>query len=629
MNHFPLVITDHLPAFYSLIKHIYQSQYLHGIVFWDTRVAASRLTDSQTRLPDIPDQTAFLNHWYDWHRGYTMAENEQGVQHRQNLIGESLSDVAPGQLPRNQFGQATLVAGDQDEVATQSSRDSPPLDEPDMDPEDRLFDSAPSSPQFSTTESTPSNQGQFITEEDSMPPSLREARPFLRPASPLVSSAASADAHLRDLRAVLADTSQTEIETIRVEQEARERLNDANRDIREAAERLDITRTVSRNTQRRIRQHENANRVFGTREQVESQGDDYVSPITAMFDRFGPRTAAQRSAAGDSAVRNSTQAARSHSHPSRRDESRTDQSLPSNSSLSQFSTNYLGPLNPRVSELYPSAADRMMLAYMRPPQWPEVETPNYRARENLHPRNNSTSHSRQAGVQTSSIRDPLVFANLTNAVERSRSRALRRQPSNEDRMFLGRQGPVEFRPQDFRWSGRYRSRPQDPSEELDEVEQNREELERGVVEFPRRSRRLAPRSPPINTEEANRRLSDASTTQPMSAEERNRRFVESNAWNPQSSDPESSVEYANANPFGPGSLDNYRSNPLMLGARVLYSTDRRRANLPPGTADQDMINMKPPPKTKAEMTVDIECRICMEQPATVACLPCGNNLDDS
>ena len=557
-----------------------------------------------------------------------MAENEQGVQHRRNLSGESLSDVAPGQLPRNRFGQATLVEDDQDEEATQSSRDSTPLDEPLIDPEDRLFDSAPPSPQFSTTESTPSNEGQFITEEDSMPPSLREARPFLHPASPLVASAASSAAHLRDLRAVLADTSQTEIETIRVGQEARERLQDASRDMRQAAERLDITRTVSRNTQRRIRQHEIANRVFGTREEVESQGDDYVSPISAMFDRVGPRSAAQRSATGDSAIRNSTQAAGSHSHPSRRDESRTDQSLPSSSSLSPFSTSYLGPLNPRVSELYPSAIDRMMMAYMRPPQFPEIGTSGSGARENLRPGNNSTSRSRQAGVQTSSTRDPPVFADLTNAVERSRSRALRHQPSNDDRMFLGRQGPVEFRPEDFRWAGRLRSRPQEPSEETDEVEQNLEEPD--VLGFPRagRFRRFAPRSPPINTEEANRRLSDAATSQPMSAEERNRRLVESNAWNSQSLGPEPSVEYADTNPFGPSGLDNQRSNPLLLGARALYSTDRRRTNMPRGTADQDVINMKPPPKTKAEMTVDIECRICMEQPATVACLPCGNNLND-
>lgn len=543
-----------------------------------------------------------------------MVDNGHGFQHRRNLRGESLSDVAPGQLPRNQYGQATLVADDQDEVlshptstVTQSSRDSPPLEELPIDPENRLFDSAPRSPQLSTMDSPPSNERRYITEEDSMPPTLREARPFLRSANPLVPET---ELSLRDLRAVLANTSQTEADEIRAGQEARMRLHDASMEVQQAEERLDITRRVSQATQRRIQQHENVNRVFGTREQVESQGDNYVSPITAMFERtFGPRIAAQRAAAEVSAMSNTTQAARSHSHPSRRDESRTDQSSPSSSSPNPFTTDYLGPLDPMVSELHPLARHRMMMGSLGGPG----------AQENLHPSNNSTSHSRQAGVQTSSTRNPPVFANLTNAVERSSSRAPRHQPSSDDRLFLGPRLPIEFRPENFRQASHIEWRPQDSREIFNEWERDLLGLSTADA-----SRRLAPVPPPISAEEANRRLRNASTSQAMSVEETNRRLVESNAWNPHSSDPGPSVEYANANPFSSSNSDNQQSNPLMAGARALYSTDRSRTNMIRGTAGQGVVDMKPPPKTKAEMTVDIECRICMEQPATVACLPCGN-----
>ena len=543
-----------------------------------------------------------------------MADNGHGFQYRQYLRGESLSDVAPGQLPRNQYGQATLVADDQDEVsshptaATQSWRDSFPSEEFPSDPENRLFDSAPQSPQLSTMDSLQSNEGRYITEEDSMPPTLREARPFLRSANSLVPEEVS----LRDLRAVLADTSRTETDEIRARQEARMRLHDARMEVQKAEERLDITRRVSRATQRRIQQHENVNRVFGTREQVESQGDNYVSPITAMFERFGPRIPAQRAAAEVSATSNTAQAARSHSHPSRRDESRTDQSLPSSSSPNPFTTNYLGPLNPRVSELYPSVVDHMILGSLGA----------HGALENLHPSNNSTSHSRQAGIQTSSTRNPPVFANLTNAVERSSSRAPRHQPSSDDRLFLEQRRPIEFRPENIRQASHIQRAPQDFRETFEEWERDFMGLSTADA-----SRGLAPVPPPFSTEEANSRVRNASTSQVMSVEETNRRLIESYARNPHSSDPGPSVEYANANPFSSSNSNNsnnQQSNPLMAGARALYSTDRSRTNVIRGTAGQGAVDMKPPPKTKAEMTVDIECRICMEQPATVACLPCGN-----
>ena len=570
-----------------------------------------------------------------------MVDNENGLQHRRNLRGESLSDVAPGQLPRDRYGQATLVAEDQDEVlghpttaVTLSSRDSPPVvelpidrenelpatseHEPHNDPEDRLYDTAPQSPQISTMDSPPGNEVRYITEEDSMPPTLREARPFLRSTNSLVASAAASNMgpSLRDLHAVLADTSQTEAEMIMAAQEASNRMHAATMDMQQAAEHLHVTRSVSQTAQRYIQQSEGANRVIGNREQVGSQQGDHESPTRATFGNSRRRHAAQRAAAGNPAMNITTQAARSHSHPSRRDESRTDQSSPSSSSSNMFSTAYLGPLNPRASELFPSALDvrdRIMMGSRNVFDHMMMEAgggPG--ARENLHPAYNSTSNSQQAGMQTSSTRNPPVFANLTNAVERPSRRAPGHRSSSDGRSFLGRPQPSEFTPENYRRASHNQRRPQSPWDGLEEWEQNVTGLPTPLV------------SPPIGIEEASRRLPDASSSRPMTIAEINRHIVESNAWNPHSSGPEPSVEFANANPFGSRSSANQLSNPLMTGARTLYLTDRSRTNMLRGTTGQDVVNMKPPPRTKAEMTVDMECKICMEQPATVACLPCGN-----
>ena len=37
-----------------------------------------------------------------------MVDNEDGAQHRRDLRGESLSDVAPGELPRNNLTKPYL-----------------------------------------------------------------------------------------------------------------------------------------------------------------------------------------------------------------------------------------------------------------------------------------------------------------------------------------------------------------------------------------------------------------------------------------------------------------------------------------------------------------------------------------
>ncbi|KAI9812743.1 MAG: hypothetical protein M1827_004499 [Pycnora praestabilis] len=70
--------------------------------FWSARVAAADppVRPAQTRIPQVPDQSEFLERWYDHHRGYRTIVNNRGVEERIAVLGEPLKDVAPGYLPR-------------------------------------------------------------------------------------------------------------------------------------------------------------------------------------------------------------------------------------------------------------------------------------------------------------------------------------------------------------------------------------------------------------------------------------------------------------------------------------------------------------------------------------------------
>ncbi|KAF2875069.1 hypothetical protein BDV95DRAFT_591810 [Massariosphaeria phaeospora] len=71
--------------------------------FWNNRLAATDppLEAAQTQIPLIPDQTDFLERWFEFHQGYRIVRHADGTEsHRTAVIGEPLSDVSPGFLPR-------------------------------------------------------------------------------------------------------------------------------------------------------------------------------------------------------------------------------------------------------------------------------------------------------------------------------------------------------------------------------------------------------------------------------------------------------------------------------------------------------------------------------------------------
>ena len=132
--------------------------------FWNARVAAANppIRQSETRIPERPDQTDFLEKWYDWHRGYRIIKHDNGREEHQSMIGERLEDVAPGYLPRtlDELRATSYISGTvSNQTSTESSQivDQSPtggltanidslsgpsavLDEDPIDPEDRIFD---------------------------------------------------------------------------------------------------------------------------------------------------------------------------------------------------------------------------------------------------------------------------------------------------------------------------------------------------------------------------------------------------------------------------------------------------------------------------------------------------------
>lgn len=575
--------------------------YLLYIVFWDTRIAASHLTTSQTRLPDIPDQTGFLHTWYDWHRGYTMTENADGVQERQMLQSGCLGDVAPGQLPQPEHSEETLVVETEDDsmdhpAVTQAPDNSHSMEEPIVDPEDRLFDSPPRSPRLLTTRSMSSDERRFITEEESMPPNLREIQPFLNSQRPLVASPEEivTDQTLRHLRLVVANTSQAEAEAIIAEQAARLQLHLAHTELERTRENLNNTRRVSQNSQRRIREYETANRVFGAREQIESQGSGYMSPITAMIPNVERWSAEQREAAVTLPERTAGAAGRSHSHPSRRDESRTDQSSPSSGFVSRAGSVRLAGSRVAEGRPVPGAPNSPVRGHSLTRALNHVRPG---AQENSHPSNDGRHDARRPRVDSvASTGNTRVLTNVTNIAPYSAGRASSPHPSNDI-----------LTP---------------PYQRLDIARPRITEVQR-VTNHPRRPTETESQGWTRNRAESFAASFGpyASPSQPLISNEHNRRLEELNGWYPQSTDLGPHGAYAAINPFGSSSLDNASNNPLTPRRRDYV--DRGRPNMLVATNGQDVTMVKPSPKTKAEMTVEIECRICMEQPATVACLPCG------
>ncbi|THZ21109.1 hypothetical protein D6C89_06838 [Aureobasidium pullulans] len=66
----------------------------------ENRVAQTNLLPTQTRIPQTPDQSDFLERWYQFYNGYRIVSRHDGAEERVAVLGERFRDVSPGRLPR-------------------------------------------------------------------------------------------------------------------------------------------------------------------------------------------------------------------------------------------------------------------------------------------------------------------------------------------------------------------------------------------------------------------------------------------------------------------------------------------------------------------------------------------------
>jgi hypothetical protein len=258
-------------------------------------VAASQLPITQTRIPDSPDQTEFLNKWFEFYQGYRITQSPDGREQRIAVVGEPLRDVDPGYLPRTldelRAGRHATVPfrNETRERATSTSASDAPhqsLDDTlDELLQDAIAEDTPVPP-------VPVTETLSVLSTSMMQPrgnatTLPSVETFLEAQSqaqvPQASPQSALDAEYTQAEAALVSARQLRISR------------------REQAETAAAEEEAAREHLRRVRRRQitagNFARVFGTREDVQS--DEYVSPITSMFTRvsqWGRRTEGQRRA---------------------------------------------------------------------------------------------------------------------------------------------------------------------------------------------------------------------------------------------------------------------------------------------------------------------------------------------
>ncbi|KAL9081888.1 MAG: hypothetical protein Q9159_006938 [Coniocarpon cinnabarinum] len=208
-----------------------------------------------TKVPDVPDQSEFCNMWFDYHRGYCrrrIVEDGNVLESTEALSCEvPWRDTPPGYLPLRHQPQLCSEA-----IAAVTS----PSSTPHISIEDALDAMMEDSDQENEQLRPPAQEANS-TSENSLPAANRPSALVALP---------SGDQ---------ADEVQKRLD------EALDRKRRITEELTSAETELRLCREQHRQITSAQQRMRNFERVFGSREEIQQQGDAYQSPVSAMFER--------------------------------------------------------------------------------------------------------------------------------------------------------------------------------------------------------------------------------------------------------------------------------------------------------------------------------------------------------
>lgn len=245
--------------------------------FWQNRLLATDppMESNQTKVPEVPDQSQFLERWFDYHRGYKIVqgEGEGGQEERIECKPEiDWRQVDPGTLPikndverlaRTRHAPVVRIQAEPG-VSIESALDAL-LGEAE---EDNM--AVPHGHIAQTVEAPRAETSRGPTEADIQ--AAQQAKDKLD----------EADRLLADVEALHQRLTQ---ELATAESQLRERQSERRIALREHRGAQQLLRVLESQNRNRERDAARLARVWGSREEIAQQGANYVSPLAQMFTR--------------------------------------------------------------------------------------------------------------------------------------------------------------------------------------------------------------------------------------------------------------------------------------------------------------------------------------------------------
>lgn len=288
--------------------------------FWNNRIERSpppyRSRPDLSRVPEIPDQTSWLDKWFEFRRGYRLIKRDDGSEVRQAVTGEPWKDVSPGCLPRTLAevrAGATMSCFEEELVGVRAEEELPEgedvaphtslddfldqmLDEADSDDDIGSPALEPPAPESSADAPIHSNLVDLVISEPSLAAQItpRPRRRLRRTEPPEIVD----NDRVVDALSVLGsridqrhgpnnrpeETLAERVDRLAASLEEARRVKElASRVLQQAEEDFTFLDQQHRQASLGQRRAQNFTRVFGTREDIERE--DYESPVDGLFRR--------------------------------------------------------------------------------------------------------------------------------------------------------------------------------------------------------------------------------------------------------------------------------------------------------------------------------------------------------